>query len=182
MTDGGKVCSQCGEAKPVSDFGPLAHCKDGLRPSCKPCARKQQRAYRLRRLGEERDCSDCGVRFVVTNTVSYCQPCVNRRDRERRQRFWAENPEAAHLRKKDRHLRHQYGITLVDYDAMLAEQGGGCAVCGVPSSGDRKLSVDHCHTSGRVRGLLCSRCNYALGLLDDRPELMRQAATYLEAS
>lgn len=181
MTDGAKACSQCGEVKPSSDFGLLTSCKDGLKPSCKPCARKQQRAYRLRHIGEERRCSDCGVTFTVSNVVSYCRDCFNRRGRERVKRLRAENPEAAHLWKKDKHLRHSYGITLAEYDTILKGQGGGCAVCGVSSSGDRKLSVDHCHATGRVRGLLCNRCNYALGQFDDRPELLRQAALYLEA-
>jgi len=66
-----------------------------------------------------------------------------------------------------------------DYDAMYDAQGGACAVCGRT---DEPLNVDHCHSSLKIRGLLCDRCNRGLGYFADKPELLRNAATYLEAS
>lgn len=64
---------------------------------------------------------------------------------------------------------------------MLAEQSGLCAVCYGPAVGKSdKLSVDHDHATGRVRGLLCHHCNAALGHLMDDPNLLRKAAIYLE--
>lgn len=77
----------------------------------------------------------------------------------------------------------KYGLTLADYDAMYERQGGVCAICDerCMHRGDL-LSVDHDHTSKRVRGLLCGRCNQALGLLRDRPELAQRAAAYLAAN
>jgi hypothetical protein len=71
-----------------------------------------------------------------------------------------------------------YGITVEDYDQMLESQGGGCYICGVgPSS--RALDIDHDHRTGKVRGLLCSNHNRALGLLGDDPDLLLAAHTYL---
>lgn len=177
-----RTCTVCHEVKPSTEFSPFKHGRDGLKPACKPCSNARQRVYQARHKGGERKCLDCGCVFVAGGSLTYCRQCRNRRDREYHRNRRLADPEAAHLAKKNKHLRHQYGITLAQYDAMLAAQGSGCAVCGVPSSGDRKLSVDHCHVTGRVRGLLCSRCNYALGQFDDRPELLRQAAIYLEAS
>lgn len=80
-------------------------------------------------------------------------------------------------------LLHKFGITVEDYDRMLKEQGGACKVCKSPSPGrkDRKnFSVDHCHRTGKVRGLLCCHCNTAAGNLKDSPELCLKLAEYLK--
>ncbi len=81
---------------------------------------------------------------------------------------------------RDRRLLANYGITHEDYLRILAEQGGGCAICGTPPPKTRSLDVDHSHTEGTLRGLLCSRCNQRLlpAALDD-PELLARAAAYL---
>lgn len=81
---------------------------------------------------------------------------------------------------RDKWLRLEYGITTEDFERMLAAQGGVCAICKNPESIEgRPLSVDHCHESERVRGLLCTACNQALGLLGDSPELTAAATRYL---
>jgi len=91
--------------------------------------------------------------------------------------------------KRKTHLRNLlkgYGITVAEYDALLAGQGGLCAICRQPETrkgpfgGVRRLGVDHCHKTGRVRGLLCHRCNSAIGYFDDDPSLLRVAISYLE--
>jgi hypothetical protein len=71
-----------------------------------------------------------------------------------------------------------YGITVEEYDEMLESQGGGCYICGVGPVG-RALDIDHDHRTGKVRGLLCSNHNRALGLLGDDPDLLLAAHTYL---
>jgi hypothetical protein len=74
-----------------------------------------------------------------------------------------------------------------DFDAMLDAQGGRCAICRTDKAfsggGDgRRLAIDHCHSTGVVRGLLCGNCNRMLGLVKDDPEVLRRAAVYLEVS
>lgn len=81
-------------------------------------------------------------------------------------------PHRDHVRQ----LR-KYGLTPVDYAALLAAQGGVCALCG--STQGRRLVVDHCHETGRVRGLLCTACNGALGKLGDTPEALLRVVAYL---
>lgn len=73
-------------------------------------------------------------------------------------------------------------MTQDDWDKMYDEQGGVCALCQTPDRTGRhgKLSVDHCHETGRVRGLLCTACNSALGLLGDTPKAMERVLAYLE--
>ncbi len=90
-------------------------------------------------------------------------------------------------RRNTRHLalRKNYGISLEDYEGMLASQGGRCAICGRSDPGDqrrRNFAVDHDHTSGRVRGLLCGLCNTGLGQLQDSEEILEAAISYLRKS
>lgn len=100
---------------------------------------------------------------------------------EGRRRANLANPERAHLRKKAIHLKAVFGMTLADYDALLERQAGGCAICGTPKSKNgRKLAVDHCHETGRIRGLLCNRCNYGIGQFHDRPDFLLRAAEYVQ--
>lgn len=75
-------------------------------------------------------------------------------------------------------LRTQYGITHEQYNILLESQNGRCAICRSLPEKDRKLAVDHEHTTSRVRGLLCSKCNRGLGLFQDSPELLKEAARY----
>lgn len=83
-------------------------------------------------------------------------------------------------RKRDLHLRRLYGLAPGDFEAMLAAQGGGCAVCGSPDWGGRGPVVDHDHSLGDVRGILCQRCNVAAGMLGDDPTLAKKLQSYLE--
>lgn len=88
--------------------------------------------------------------------------------------------------KRRSNLRTNYGLDEDAYDALLNEQGGRCAICGraeqsAHRTGTRfSLSIDHDHQSGVVRGLLCQRCNRAIGLLGDDPKLLEAAKAYLE--
>lgn len=73
-----------------------------------------------------------------------------------------------------------YGITPQEYDALLKNQNGKCAICRRPHTDfERRLHVDHDHSTGKVRGLLCVKCNQGIGYLDDCPELLERARQYL---
>jgi hypothetical protein len=92
---------------------------------------------------------------------------------------WSSGPRKTH------DLRKRYGIGLDEYEALLAKQGGCCAICGAeePKSGRMlRLNVDHCHSTGTVRGLLCTNCNHGIGKFKDDPALMSAAIAYLKAA
>lgn len=91
----------------------------------------------------------------------------------------APRPVRTRMSAREYHLRHKYGIGLADYNTLLAEQCGVCAVCG-EGPDDQALHVDHDHETGRVRCLLCYGCNTAIGLMRDRPAVHLAAARYLE--
>jgi hypothetical protein len=77
-------------------------------------------------------------------------------------------------------LKKMYGITMDQYEAMEAAQGGVCAICNDPPGGRYKnLAVDHCHSTGKVRGLLCGSCNRALGFFRDDTDAIQRAVEYL---
>lgn len=78
-------------------------------------------------------------------------------------------------------LKYKFGITANQYNAMLEAQKGLCQICGKrPSGRFKRLAVDHCHKTNKIRGLLCSRCNRAIGALEDSSEVLSQAVRYLE--
>lgn len=77
-------------------------------------------------------------------------------------------------------FKKRYGITLDEYMAMFRDQGCVCATCGKTNENGHALSVDHDHKTGKVRGLLCQRCNYALGYIDDSVEIAKKMIEYLE--
>ncbi|WP_159083913.1 endonuclease VII domain-containing protein [Nocardioides terrigena] len=88
-------------------------------------------------------------------------------------------------RRRAGHIDRLYGLSHDDYLAMHDEQGGVCAICHEPEGMTYKgkpkaLCVDHDHETGKVRGLLCAACNFALGKFRDNPALLRAAADYLE--
>ena len=77
---------------------------------------------------------------------------------------------------REANLKHRYGINLVDYNQMLSEQDGKCKICKTEA---KRLVVDHCHTTKRVRGLLCSPCNTGIGMLKESENILRRAINYI---
>jgi hypothetical protein len=159
----------CGEIKPITEFYKAKGCVDGRRGDCRTCFQAARKAYRV------------------------ANPEVLEATRERTRRWMADNPEryAENHRRfvesggmkrslRKTHLKTKYGMTLERYDELLASQGGGCAICGKPP-GDTALHVDHCHQTGRVRGLLCFSCNAGLGQFRHDPQLLEAAMTYAAA-
>lgn len=117
--------------------------------------------------------------------ASRCKLCSMDANREWRK----ANPDCEKIRyakqkkeTRERHLVRKYGVNLSMYDAMIIAQGGKCAICGKLEKDESYgvLHVDHCHKTGMVRGLLCRNCNHVLGLMQDNPNLMRLAASYVE--
>ena len=104
-----------------------------------------------------------------------CNTCTNQI-----QRLWRHsNPDKAFVSNKKQNLK-RYGITLDEYKALLAKQKGKCAICGNgQSSVFVSLDVDHCHRTGKVRGLLCANCNSGLGRFQDKVTLLKAAINYI---
>ena len=95
-----------------------------------------------------------------------------------KKRYRASTPDEI-KRRQERHIKRAYGMSLSDYEALLAEQGGGCAICGGPPGNQKGYHIDHDHETGAVRGILCQGCNHTLGGARDNPDTLIAAAKYL---
>ena len=146
-----KVCPKCNESLPHTAFNKSSR-RDGLQTYCRSCHNAMQR---------EKYNSDPAEK-------------VKRQMRERKRNLL--NP----LAKKDSELKRLYGIGIDVYLKMLQDQGEVCKICKQDCKTKYSLSVDHDHKSGKIRGLLCNRCNRAIGMFEDNPELLRLAAEYID--
>lgn len=136
----------------------------------------------------ERTCRTCGITKPLEQFVAHarsacgytrqCRSCANAADRARHSALSAEQRQQRARRLKDDRLRRDHGIDLEEYERRVAEQGGVCGICTKPPR-RHFLVVDHCHTTGAIRGLLCNPCNLGLGLLLDDPQRIRRVAAYL---
>jgi hypothetical protein len=156
-----------------------------------------------------RTCLFCGKEFKPTSTrQKYCgwrikgscgyiasQPSrelyrsnpVNQELQRQQSKVWHENHKHLRIKFKDNdrevstELKRKYGITLDDYNRMLEEQQGNCALCHRPLNlQERRPHVDHGHVTKVVRGILHPACNHGLGHFEDNPAICRLAADYLE--
>jgi hypothetical protein len=172
---GEKWCRRCDTVKKEPDFAANARRPDGLQTYCRTCQAEDYRAKQaaagklVRPLGippghkfcrtcqTVRATNDFGIRRAAPDgLMSMCRSCrsaANRRD----------------------HFSRSYGMTEGDVLALLYQQRGLCAICRVAPA----VHVDHDHATGKVRGMLCFRCNAALGQFDDCPETLVRAARYL---
>jgi len=128
----------------------------------------------------EKDCGGCGSVFVADFTRVYCDGCrVERKmigGAEAKARWIEKNPDRRAHYQRSAALKRRYGLTEDEFQAMLADQGGLCAIDGCSNPANR---IDHCHLTGRTRGVLCHRCNVRLAALED-VEWASNAAAYLE--
>jgi hypothetical protein len=139
--------------------------KDGK--LCKSCGEnKPASAFAMRKSGR------------VGHLVAHCKLCNSAKQSARKKR----DPSIYERIERPSKLKRQYGITVDEYDRLLESQDGKCAICASDSPGKRTkhFHVDHCHKTGSVRGLLCHKCNRAIGLFDDNPNLLTQASAYLK--
>lgn len=110
---------------------------------------------------------------------SWCKKCEHAYNKELRTRLLKEDYLGTRLKERRDNLKRCYGISLEDYDVKLKEQNGVCDICGLECSTGRRLAVDHDHSTGKIRSLLCGNCNKGLGKFQDNPELLIKAADYL---
>lgn len=106
----------------------------------------------------------------------------NKEKARAQRKAWAvRNPEKRKVVLRNTNLKSNFGITQEDWDRLFSEQDKRCQICkcNVPRGG--RWATDHCHTTGKIRGILCMRCNTAIGGMMDNPEFLREAANYVES-
>ncbi|MDQ1631398.1 MAG: hypothetical protein QOC80_1370 [Frankiaceae bacterium] len=183
-----KKCYDCQEIKPLDAFHRNSQDPSGRVRYCKECMRQRYlfRRYgtgvdrrRRRDLGpDEKWCPRCSQALPKTafgrnaskksGLTAYCASCHNELMRDNRIKIEGST--------RNYHLKRRYGLTEDDVEQLIAQQGGVCAVCrtGEPEH------VDHCHRTGKVRGVLCFNCNGGLGQFKDDIDRLINAIAYLE--
>lgn len=179
-----KTCSRCKQQKALDEFPCCAKKKDGRHSYCRLCNTAVVADWKARNPDRAKSL-EAGYRARNLDQV-----------RERNRTFRALYPErmaaatakyrAANSDKVQRSFTRsqlkKYGLSIEDFDELLAMQDGGCAICGREDYGTsqaRRLAVDHCHSTGTIRGLLCWNCNTVLGKFEDDPDRLVAAALYL---
>jgi hypothetical protein len=148
-----KSCTKCGESKPPTEFTRDKIRKDGLNPWCKLCTRANSARQDKKR--------DHAARYQYNKEVEKYR-------------------KKGSLVVREWHLLKLYNLTLAEFDQKLEDQGGCCKICKTANPGHKgKFVVDHNHSTGKIRGLLCHKCNTALGLLQDSPGILQRARNYL---
>lgn len=174
-----KKCSKCSIEQEISNFYNCRKTKDGLANWCKPCTKKirQQHYTKKKELylskaknwkkENKKKASDINKKSYIKHR----DKILNNAKKDR-----LENPD----RYKRISLKYTYNISLEDFNSLLKKQNYVCAICKkIKHEKHRNLYVDHCHKTGKVRGLLCNRCNLGLGNFDDNISNLEEATKYL---
>ena len=188
-----KVCRRCGEYKDFSCFNKASRYKDGLNSLCKSCKNvesysenKRNEALRYywsqhdpykEHVGSSKICSTCKK---YTPLEEFDKSSVNKDGLSGRCKTCRKLREKPLTRKHN--LRSKYDLTEQEYDYLVYVQGNKCAICSTIRPGGYGIhwQIDHDHITGEVRGLLCSNCNTALGLLKEDRNVLHKAAEYLD--
>lgn len=188
-----KLCKKCNAVKDYSDFSKASTSEDGLFWSCKECTSAHHKAWYQKNKAKKNAANKAwyGKNSERVNKASAEWAKENRERKTIAARKWREeNAEsygiwdrAYYMENKEKRfslkLSRVYGITLDQYKAMLAAQDGKCAL-GHDIGPGSNICVDHDHATGRVRGLLCTKHNAAIGMLGDSHDGVRAALEYLE--
>lgn len=162
-----KTCSKCKEDLPISRFSKDTGTRDGFYAWCKPCKQSQQRSRSFEPAQDgEKKCNTCGL---IKHIIEFkkAKHCTSGRGNECRDCL------------SFREIQYRYSLSKEDWHDLLSHQQGGCAICGELDQRSRVLNVDHCHNTGKIRGLLCNSCNRGLGYLKDDAEILLKASNYI---
>jgi hypothetical protein len=153
------ACSKCKQIKPETAFR--------VRPD------------RPRGRGRWSACRDCERAYA---TSEHGRKLSQQRTRKNIQKLRETNIAALRRRERDGNLKRLYGISATDYDKLLTLQHGVCAICKQQPQNGRggKLHLDHDHTTGKIRGLLCHGCNIGIGNFKENPYVLANAIQYVQ--
>lgn len=150
-----KICTRCKENKNINKFGNRSSSKDGLNYICKECNENQKKKWR-------------------TENPDKYKKASKKHYNENKDRYAAIN--------RKNNLKRWYGLKPEDVEELLKKQNHTCAICGKHESEFKKiLEIDHDHKTGKVRGMLCHKCNKMLGLIDDSIDILKKSIEYLGA-
>lgn len=168
-----KKCSNCKKHKSRDNFHKRKLSSDGLDLWCKTCKKKRTSSYNFApNYNGNKKCQQCGNHF---NNINFYKSKRNPDGLENR------CIDCCKKRSRNNEIKKRYGINQLEYEKMFKSQDGKCKICNTanPGKGKSRMSIDHCHITNKIRGLLCNSCNNGLGIFKDDPDLLIRAAEYL---
>lgn len=174
-----KKCSFCKLVKTYQEFNKDRKKKDGCASRCKKCQSAYSAQWKLKNIEQVRANNETWrENNRIRRNASRKRYYEKNKDRllTNMRKQYSANPSAA----KNRDLKKNYGIDINAYNALLLIQNYSCKICNRHKDEfDRALAVDHCHKTDKIRGLLCTNCNRAVGNLKDSEQLAFKAFQYL---
>ena len=148
---------------------------------CAVCKKKfKQRNLNQKYCGNQKNKIGCSYKIHLLAKKNY-RKTHKKEEKERKKKYYQKYPE----KRRENKLKREYGIDVIKYKEFLLKQNDVCAICLKPEKTKhqngkiKKLSIDHDHKTGKIRGLLCYRCNVGIGLFGDDPQLCDNAKKYL---
>lgn len=174
-----RSCRTCGEEKPSTEFYADRRYPNGD-IHCASCRRAKVKEWRAANSVRAKEIQ-ASSRNRNPDAARERARTWHRDNRDRHLAYMAERRRTQPHKIVSSKLKSAFGIDLNDYVELLKKQDGACAICGkTPNENGKRLAVDHCHSTGTVRGLLCSTCNQGIGLFKDNPSLLKSAISYIE--
>jgi len=166
----GKTCPKCTVRKPLSAYHKNKCRSDGLATHCKECTSEMLREWRVANPERAKAISRKTKQKHIDANRARCRAYAKAKR--------AENP--GYFRA--RHLKFAYGLTPAEWQAMFDAQEQRCKICGTnnPRGKRARWHTDHNHATGKVRGILCSKCNSGIGLMEENVEVLQKAAAYVK--
>lgn len=147
-----KICNRCKKLKPENEFHKHKQCPDGLQYTCISC------------------------RKIIDNKFK-----DDKKEYDKEYYIKYRRTEEVKKENKNRELKRIYNISIDQYNEIFNKQNGCCAICGIHQSRfSKKLCVDHNHSTGEVRGLLCPKCNITLGYIESKVGIVELCKIYLD--
>ena len=171
-----KECTICKKEKSSEEFHKDKTKKDGYKNQCKSC-RKKYHAIWSKEYSQRPEVKQ--HRREYTRKL-YSDPTKHKIRLENQRKWRKENKDILIRKDKDYLIQKKYNITIDDFENLRELQKNKCAICFGEMILPRDCNIDHNHDTDKVRGLLCNRCNRALGLFRDNAEILKNAIIYLQ--
>lgn len=156
-----KICSKCGEEKPLKEFYKN---RENLRPDCKSCGYKINAIYRSTERGRNN-------KILATRRWK-------KTEKGKQAALRYANSKKGRVSTLKKRIKYAYGLSLEAHAQLMEKANNSCEIC----QSSAKICIDHDHKTGKIRGILCDLCNKGLGLFSDNAQFLSNAIKYLEES
>ena len=162
-----KKCTKCGVEKPLSEFNKNKSKKDGFGTECKPCAKQNLKKWLIKNPEKQK--------AIKKKWYENNKEAVYKQSRN-----WIKNNQESYKFHARKSLLKKYGLTPESFEEKKLAQDNKCEICKEKLDNSVHTCVDHCHSTGKTRGILCRKCNNVLGQAMDNPFILKSALNYLK--